>query len=85
MRRRKVYELDSLFPVHTLQLAPLLALVSELARNLVDNGKGGDWKGVEDREDGVILSGFHVVVGEILAVSLLENVVVGGFVGLWKE
>ena len=85
MRRRKVYELDSLFPVHTLQLAPLLALVSELARNLVDSGKGGNWKGVVDREDGVILSGFHVVVGEILAVSLLENVVVGGFVGLWKE
>ena len=85
MRRRKVYELDSLFPVHTLQLAPLLALVSELACNLVDGGKGGNWKGVVDREDGVILSGFHVVVGEILAVSLLENVVVGGFVGLWKE
>ena len=77
LRRRKVGELDSLFALgRALRLAPLLALVSEL--EVVDSGKGGDCKCVIDRE-----GGFDV--GEVFAVSLLENVVVGGLIGLRKE
>ena len=69
MRRRKVGKLDSLFAL--LLLSPLLSLVAELALNVVDSGEG-----VIDRK---------CFVGEVFAVCLLENVVVGGFVGLWRE